>query len=85
MPWLPSWTLRRVSLWGGMRAAALERDNLLALPYSAFARLEFDAALLAGLAAEGHIALHIEAAWAFVPSLAAGQVLHMDLGFGVTL
>lgn len=84
MPFLPSWTIRRASLIGGLRAAVLESDKEFALPYSAFVRTEIDAALLAGLAAEGHIALSIEASLAFVPSLADGKAFHMDFGFGVT-
>ena len=50
----------------------LDRSGSLTLPSSAFARLEFDTALLAGLAARGHIALNLEASWAFSPALAGG-------------
>jgi len=73
MPSLPSWAIRRISLWGGLRAAMLDRSGSLTLPSSAFARLELDTALLAGLAARGHIALNLEASWAFSPALAGGQ------------
>lgn len=83
MPSLPSWTIRRISLWGGLRAAMLDRSGSLTLPSSAFARLEFDTALLAGLAARGHIALNLEASWAFSPALAGGQALHLNFGSGV--
>ena len=85
LPFLPSWTLRRVSLWTGLRAAALDSSSALALPASAFAKAEFDFALLAGLAAEGHIKVQIEGAWAFSPSLAGGKALHFDFGLGATL
>ena len=85
MPFLPSWTIRRVSLWGGLRAAFLDLAGTPTLPSSVFLRTEVDAALLAGLAAEGHIALNIEAAWAFAPQIAGGYALHFDFGFGVTL
>jgi hypothetical protein len=84
MPFLPSWTLRRISLWTGLRAALLDRGGSPALPYSAFARAEIDAALLAGLAAEGHIGLNLEASWAFAPELAGGRIVSLDFGFGVT-
>ncbi|MHB0896893.1 MAG: hypothetical protein ACYC1A_05005 [Spirochaetales bacterium] len=84
MPSLPSWTIRRISLWTGLRAAMLDQSGSLTLPSSAFARLEFDAALLAGLAARGHIALNLEASWAFSPALAGGQSLHLTFGSGVT-
>ena len=85
LPFLPSWTLRRVSLWTGLRAAALDSGGSLVLPASAFAETEFDLALLAGLAAEGHITMRIEGAWAFSPSLAGGKALHFDFGLGATL
>ncbi len=84
MPFLPSWTLRRISLWTGLRAALLDRGGSPALPSSAFARMEIDAALLAGLAAEGHIGLNLEASWAFAPELAGGRVISLDFGFGVS-
>ena len=84
MPALPSWTIRRISLWGGLRAATLDRSGSLTVPASAFARVEIDAALLAGLAAWGHIALNLEASWAFSPALAGGQALHLNFGSGVT-
>ena len=85
LPFLPSWALRRVSLWTGLRAAALDSGGALALPASAFAKAEFDLALLAGLAAEGHIKMQIECALAFSPSLAGGKALHFDFGLGATL
>ena len=84
MPFLPSWTLRRISLWTGLRAALLDRGGSPALPSSAFARMEIDAALLAGLAAEGHLGLNLEASWAFAPELVGGRILSLDFGFGVT-
>ncbi len=84
MPFLPSWAIRRVSFWGGLRAALLEQAGLPVLPYSAFARMETDIAVLAGLAAEAHIALNIEASWAFSSTLSGGQTLHLDFGMGVT-
>ncbi len=84
MPFLPSWAIRRVSFWGGLRAALLEQAGLPVLPYSAFARMETDLAVLAGLAAEAHIALNIEASWAFSSALSGGQTLHLDFGMGVT-
>ena len=84
MPFLHSWTIRRVSLWAGLRAALLDQSGSLTVPSSAFARLEFDTALLAGLAARGHIALNLEASWAFSPALAGGQSLHIAFGTGVT-
>jgi len=84
MPFLPSWTLRRISLWTGLRAALLDRAGSPALPSSAFARMEIDAALLAGLAAEGHLGINLEASWAFAPELAGGRIISLDFGFGVT-
>ena len=85
MPFLPSWTLRRISLWTGLRAAALDSAGLTVIPSSAFAEVEFDIAVLAGLAAEGHIRMRIEGAWAFSPSMAGGSALHFDFGLGATL
>lgn len=84
MPFLPSWAIRRVSFWGGLRAALLEQAGLPVLPYSAFARMETDIAVLAGLVAEAHIAVNIEASWAFSSALSGGQALHLDFGMGVT-
>jgi hypothetical protein len=84
MPFLPSWAIRRVSFWGGLRAALLEQAGLPVLPYSAFARMETDLAVLAGLAAEAHIELNMEASWAFSSALSGGQALHLDFGMGVT-
>lgn len=84
MPSLPSWTIRRIFLFGGLRATTLGQAGSVILPASAFARLEIDAALLAGLAARGHIALNLEASWAFSPAWAGGQAFHLKFGSGVT-
>jgi len=85
MPILPSWTLRRVGLWAGLRAAALESIGALAFPASAFAQVEFDIAVLAGLAAEGHVSVKFEGAWAFFPSMAGGNAFLFDFGLGAAL
>jgi hypothetical protein len=74
-----------MSLWTGFRAAALESGGTLVLPSSAFAQVEFDIAILAGLAAEGHVSARVEGAWAFSPSMAGGNAFHFDFSLGAAL
>jgi len=85
MPLVPAWAVRRLSLFGGLRGALLEHEGNLAAPASAFARLEAEFALLAGLAPETSLSGYFEAAWAFDQSLAGGIALSLSYGFGASL
>lgn len=85
MPLVPAWAIRRLSLFGGLRGALLEHEGNLAAPTSAFARLEAEFALLAGLAPETSLSGYFEAAWAFDQSLAGGIALSLSYGFGASL
>ncbi|MCE1196098.1 hypothetical protein LWX53_06330, partial [bacterium] len=85
MPLIPAWAIRRLSLFGGLRGALLEHSGSLAAPTSAFARVEAEVALLAGLAPMTALSAQFEAAWAFDASLAGGGALHLSYGFGASL
>lgn len=85
LPFLPSFAVRRVSLWGGFRGAMLESNGDILSPSSAFLRVDTDAAVLAGLAAEGHVKAHLEGAWIFKPSLAGNKFFNIGFGLEVVL
>lgn len=85
MPLVPSWAIRRLSLFGGLRGALLEHSGSLVAPASAFARVEAELALLAGLAPQTSLSAQFEAAWAFDAALAGGTALSLSYGFGASL
>jgi hypothetical protein len=85
MPLIPAWAIRRISLFGGLRGALLEHEGDIVAPTSAFAHLEAEFALLAGLAPETSLSGFFEAAWAFDQSLAGGVGLSLSYGFGASL
>lgn len=89
MPFLPSWTLRRLVGRGGLRAAAFAPDRSnpagIVIPAAAYARLELDAALLYGTAATGHFKLYGEFSWALDSTLVSGGRLHFDFGLDAEL
>ncbi len=85
MPWLPTWTLGRLDMRGGMRAAVLMENQVLAFPTSAFLSLDMELAIMAGLAAEGRLGLTLEAAYAFDTRLSGGQALFFGFAFGMRI
>jgi len=85
MPWLPTWTLGRLDMKGGLRAAALMENQLPAFPASAFLSLDIELAIMAGLAAEGRLGLALEAAYAFDTKLSGGQALFFGFAFGMRI
>ena len=85
MPLVPAWAIRRLSLFGGLRGALLEHSGEIVAPASAFARVEAEFAVLAGLAPMTALSVNFEAAWAFDQSLAGGAALHLSYGFGASL
>ncbi len=85
LPFFPSLAFRRTGLWAGARIAAFDPGDGVALPSSAYARAELDMALLAGLAAEGHLGLGMEVAWAFDAGNADDGPVSLELSLGVSL
>jgi len=85
LPFMPSFALRRVVGNLGLRGAGLDIDGKPSLLSSAFATVDFDYALLAGLAAETHTHLTVEAAWAFQASRTGVAPFSMSIGLWTSL
>ena len=85
LPFMPSFALRRVVGNLGLRGAGLDIDGKPSLLSSAFAAVDFDYALLAGLAAETHTHLTVEAAWAFQASRTGVVPLSMSIGLRTSI
>jgi len=85
MPLSPSLGLRRIIGRAGVRGAGLEIDGTPSVLCSAFARAEFDLAILAGMAATSHTMFSVEAAWAFMAQNSGGSALHINIGINVEL
>jgi hypothetical protein len=85
MPLSPSWALRRIIGRAGVRGAGLEIDSTPSALCSAFARVEFDLAILAGMVATSHTMFSVEAAWAFMAQKVGGSPLHINIGINAEL
>ncbi|MFZ5860271.1 MAG: hypothetical protein ACOYVH_06005, partial [Spirochaetota bacterium] len=85
MPLSPSWALRRIIGRAGVRGAGLEIDSKPSALCSAFARVEFDLAILAGMVATSHTIFSVEAAWAFMAQKVGGSPLHINIGINAEL
>jgi hypothetical protein len=85
LPFLPSLGFRRMGLWAGSRLAVFAPGSGLALPSSAYSRAELDMALLAGLAAMGHLTFGMEVAWAFDADNADEGPLSLEFSLGARL
>jgi hypothetical protein len=69
----------------GVRGAGLEIDSTPSALCSAFARVEFDLAILAGMVATSHTMFSVEAAWAFMAQKVGGSPLHINIGINAEL
>lgn len=85
LPFMPSFALRRIVGNFGLRGAGLDIGGRPSLLSSAFAAVDFDCAVLAGLAAEAHVHLTIEAAWAFQASTANVAPFCISIGLRTSL
>ncbi len=85
LPFMPSFTLRRIVGNFGLRGAGLDTGGTPSLLSSAFAAVDFDCAVLAGLAAEAHAHFTVEAAWAFQADMANVAPLCISIGLRTSL
>ncbi len=85
LPFIPSFALRRIVGNFGLRGAGLDIGGTPSLLSSAFAAVDFDCAVLAGLAAEAHAHFTVEAAWAFQASTANVAPLCISIGLRTSL
>jgi hypothetical protein len=85
LPFMPSFALRRIVGNLGLRGAGLDIGGRPSLLSSAFAAVDFDCAVLAGLAAEAHAHFTVEAAWAFQADMANVAPLCISIGLRTSL